>query len=145
MPVPQVPMSVRGKKACSYTGGAHVKWSPLRQVQKLCFFVKKNIFLSFVLIFMYMHSCVCVPQVSILRHQAGYPVPWGWNCRQLWAIWHRCWKLNSGPLEKQQFLTTKPSVRSTTCFSHAHFIGAYPSQWVRKRHGKLWSQELFCF
>lgn len=30
---------------------------------EVVFLCKKNIFLSFVLIFMYMHSCVCVPQV----------------------------------------------------------------------------------
>lgn len=59
MPVPQVPMSVRGKKACSYTGGAHVKWSPLRQVQKLCFFVKKYFFKFCFDFYVYALMCLC--------------------------------------------------------------------------------------
>lgn len=36
-------------------------------------------------------------------------VPWSLSYRKLWATWHRCWNLNSDPLQEyDRLVTTKP-------------------------------------
>lgn len=47
--------------------------------------------------YVHMNTCVCACQKRVLD-------PWSWSYRELWAVRHECWELNSGPLKEQQVL-----------------------------------------
>lgn len=57
-------------------------------------------------IFIFIILCVCVFAHVDVCHMGscawGCQSPHSWSHRQLWASWHRCLKLNLGPLEGQQ-------------------------------------------